>query len=106
MSYADALKNIVPISLFNKGKAGQIFKEVKESGTKIVMKNNEAECILLSPEGYVKMSDAIADLSIELEAIRRLQSYDPSRNVPAEETYRIAGITEKDLEGWEDVEIE
>ena len=36
----------VPISRFNKGEAGKIFKEVAEKGMKIVLKNNEPECVL------------------------------------------------------------
>lgn len=35
-----ALRNTIPISLFNKGMAGKIFKSVKENGSKVVMKNN------------------------------------------------------------------
>ena len=45
-----ALRNTIPISLFNKGMAGKIFKSVKENGSKVVMKNNVPECVLMSPE--------------------------------------------------------
>jgi len=43
-----AIENTVSISLFNKGLAGRIFEEVKRCGAKVVMKNNSAECVLMS----------------------------------------------------------
>ncbi|HBN86090.1 MAG TPA: prevent-host-death protein, partial [Clostridiales bacterium] len=46
----DTINSIVPISRFNKGEANKIFDEVKQSGFKIVMKNNTPACILISPE--------------------------------------------------------
>ena len=52
-SIRSAIENTVSISLFNKGLAGKIFDEVKLSGAKVVMKNNSAECVLLSPEESV-----------------------------------------------------
>lgn len=50
VNIASAIRNTVPISLFNRGLAGKIFNEVKQSGAKVVMKNNAAECVLLSPK--------------------------------------------------------
>ena len=44
------ITNIVPITQFDRGCAEKIFKEVKKNGTTVVMKNNAAECILLSPD--------------------------------------------------------
>ena len=48
-----AIRNTVPITLFNRGLAGKIFEEVKQQGSKVVMKNNTPECVLLSPEEYL-----------------------------------------------------
>ena len=48
-SVMSAIKNTVPITQFNRGLAGKIFEEVKQTGAKVVMKNNMAECVLLSP---------------------------------------------------------
>ena len=44
VNIASAIRNTVPISLFNRGLAGKIFNEVKQSGAKVVMKHNAAEC--------------------------------------------------------------
>lgn len=58
-SVMSAIKNTVPISQFNRGLAGKIFEDVKQSGAKVVMKNNVAECVLISPEEYVRLMDEV-----------------------------------------------
>ena len=58
-SVVSAITNTVPISQFNRGLAGKIFEDVKQSGAKVVMKNNAAECVLLSPEEYVRLIDEL-----------------------------------------------
>lgn len=60
-SVMSAIQNTISISLFNRGLAGKIFEEVKKSGAKVVMKNNTAECVLLSPEEYVKLMNEVND---------------------------------------------
>lgn len=37
-SVMSAIKNTVPITQFNRGLAGKIFEEVKQTGAKVVMK--------------------------------------------------------------------
>ena len=49
-SVVSVIRNTVPITQFNRGLAGQIFEDVKVSGPKVVIKNNVAECVLISPE--------------------------------------------------------
>ena len=39
-------------------------------------------------------------------AHERMANFDRSKLIPAEEVYKELGITEEDLEGWEEVEIE
>ena len=63
-SVISAIKNTVPISLFNRGQAGKIFEDVRKNGAKVVMKNNVAECVLLSPEEYVRLMDAVNDAKL------------------------------------------
>ena len=55
LSVKSAITNTIPISNFNRGVAGKIFADVRTSGAKVVIKNNMPECVLLSPEEYVKM---------------------------------------------------
>lgn len=60
-SIRSAIENTIPISQFNRRLAGKIFDEVKLYGAKVVMKNNTAECVLLSPDEYIRLLDEIND---------------------------------------------
>ena len=64
-------KSLVPITTFNKGKAGKVFDEVQSEGTKIVTKNNEPSCVLVSPEVFDKMIEEIEDYHLLLDALGR-----------------------------------
>ena len=57
LNTVNVLDSIIPISLFNKGQANKIFSEVKKFGTRIVVKNNVPECILMSPQSYQQMME-------------------------------------------------
>lgn len=105
-SVISAIKNTVPISLFNRGQAGKIFEEVRKSGAKVVMKNNVAECVLLSPEEYVRLMDEVNDAKLEAIAAERLARYDPQKLVPWDEMMKKFGVTQEALDAMEDVEIE
>lgn len=48
-----AIRHTIPISQFHKGMAAQIFSDVRKHGAKVVIKNNEPECILMSPAEYM-----------------------------------------------------
>lgn len=103
---ASAVKDTISISLFNRGMAGKIFKMVKDTGPKVVMKNNMPECVLMSPEEYVKLIDEIEDMKLAAMAEERLAHADFSKAIPGEEVFRKAGITEEDLKDADEVEIE
>lgn len=77
-SVISAIKNTVSISAFNRGLAGKIFNEVKRTGAKVVMKNNTAECVLLSPDEYVRLMDEVNDARLLTIATERMAGYDPS----------------------------
>lgn len=61
MSIRNAIEDTVSISMFNRGLAGQIFEEVKHCGAKVVMKNNSPECVLLSPDEYIRLIDEVRE---------------------------------------------
>lgn len=105
-SVMSALRDTVPINQFNRGLAGKIFEEVKKSGAKVVMKNNTAECVLLSPEEYAKLIDEICDARLLLLASDRMSRANLSKTVTQEEVYRELGLSAADLLGEEDVELE
>lgn len=100
------LKIRVPISQFNRGLAGKIFEDVKQSGAKVVMKNNVAECVLISPEEYVRLMDEVNDARLLAVASERMAHFNPATLISEEEMNRRLGITEDKLTGFDEVDIE
>lgn len=67
-------KKTVSISEFNKGFAGRIFDDVIANGSKVVLKNNTALCVLISPEDYSKLIEQLEDLKDLSLANERISS--------------------------------
>lgn len=105
-SVISAIQDTVPITQFNRGLAGKIFAEVKATGAKVVMKNNVAECVLLSPEEYVRLMDEVNDARLLALASERMTNYDPAALVPEEKVWERLGITQGDLDSVGEVEFE
>ena len=103
ISSAGLLKSMFPITRFNRGEAGKIFEEVRESGFGVVVKNNMPVCVLLSPERYQSLIELVSDSLLLEEAERRMASYSESENVSHEEMLKKLGISENDLA---DVKVE
>lgn len=101
-----AIRDTISISLFNRGLAGKIFEDVKQSGAKVVMKNNSAECVLLSPDEYVKLMDEVNDARLLSIANERMQNFNPANLISSEDLYKELGITEEDLDAIGEVEFE
>lgn len=104
-SVMSAIRNTVPISYFNKGMAGKIFSDVEKNGPKVVMKNNKAACVLLSPEDYVKFMDALNDAKLLALAEKRMAG-GPHKTLSFEEMNKELGISEKDLADVEEDDFE
>ena len=94
----DFVSSIVPISRFNKGEAGKVFSEVKESGFKVVLKNNVPTCILLSPAVYEEIKEILVDYRLLVEAEARMKQARDDDFVSADEAMKMLGISEADLE--------
>ena len=103
---SSALRSTIPISLFNRGMAGKVFEDVRRQGAKVVMKNNSPECVLLSPEEYLRLIDEVNDAKLAALAAQRMQGFDPADAIPAEEVYRQNGITKAALDSMDEVEFE
>ena len=101
-----AIKQTVPISRFNRGLAGQIFAEVKKAGPKVVMKNNEAEVVIMSPSQYVELMDLLNDYELLSFALERMDHYDPSSLITEEEMDCELGITQDEYDSVGEVEFE
>ncbi len=105
ISLRSAIQNSVPISNFNKGMAGKIFADVRSNGPKVVIKNNNPECVLMSPEEYISILDEIADMKLLLLAKERTKKA-PDKIYSQDEVMKELGISEADLNAAEDIEIE
>ena len=105
-SVVSAIRNTVPITQFNRGLAGKIFEDVKTTGAKVVMKNNSAECVLLSPDEYVKIMDELNDLRLASLAVDRMSHFDNEALIPEEKVWERLGITDDDLDEVPEVEFE
>lgn len=101
-----AITRTIPITLFNRGMAGKIFDEVKKQGTKVVMKNNTAEVVLVSPNEYLAMCNELEDLKLTLIASKRIDNINFDNLINQETIDSEFGINEQDLEGYEEVEFE
>lgn len=106
MNIIAAISNTIPISLFNRGLAGKIFSEVKQCGAKVVMKNNAPECVLLSPAEYVSIMDELNDARLLAAAVQRMEHYNPETTIPAEVVQKNLGITDEELNDFDEVEFE
>ena len=101
-----AIRDTISISLFNRGLAGKIFEDVKKDGAKVVMKNNTAECVLMSPEEYVRLMDELNDARLLALANARMQKFDKDSLVPAEKLYEELGITKEKFDTVGEVDFE
>lgn len=101
-----AIDRTVSISQFHKGMAAQVFSDVRKSGAKVVIKNNEPECILMSPAEYMDFMEELADARLELLALQRIAKGALEHTSTQKEVMESFGITEEDLAELEEVEIE
>lgn len=75
MNFIKQISNrTVSISDFNRGLAGRIFDDVKSTGSKVVLKNNSPECVLLSPDEYSRLMDELEDARDLMLARSRIES--------------------------------
>ena len=105
VSILNIMNSMVPISRFNKGEASKIIDEVESSGTKIVVKNNQPACVLLSPAQYESLMEMLSDSLLYTEAEKRMATNNDSETLSYEAVMEELGITQKELDDI-DVEIE
>ena len=102
LSLKSVMDSIVPITRFNRGEASKIFDEVHTQGVKIVLKNNSAACVLVEPERYQDMVEALEDYALYFEAERRMKNAG-GKSISHAQVLEDLGISEDELE---DVEVE
>ena len=91
------VKSMVPISRFNKGEAGKIFSEVNYEGIKVVLKNNAPACVLLSPDVYEEIQEALENYRLLLEAETRMERTREDDFITEEEAMKELDISEDEL---------
>ena len=101
-----AIENTVSITSFNRGLAGKIFEDVKRTGAKVVMKNNAAECVLMSPQEYIRLMDEVNDARLLVLASERMAHDDPAKRITQEQIDKEFGITPEILANADEVELE
>ena len=101
----NVLNSLVPISRFNKGEANKIFEEVRETGFKVVLKNNVPACVLLKPEVYENMLETIEDYRLLQEAEKRMENVKQEDYILQEAVLSEFGVNKANLDDI-DVEIE
>lgn len=100
------LKQMVSITQFNRGQATKIFGRARKEGQIIVLKNNEPEAIILSPDEYTRMSELIDDYELLLLAEKRLANHNEADAIPHVQVLEHLGLTEADIDAAEELEIE
>lgn len=103
LSVKEVIDTIIPITRFNRGEASKIFDEVNAKGVKVVLKNNVPACVLIGPEQYEEMVEALEDYALYFEAERRMKASASNQIISSEIVMKHLGITENELQ---DVEVE
>ena len=93
----DSLDALVPITRFSRGEANKIFDEVKETGCKIVVKNNTPTCVLLTPKMYQDMVEMIEDQYLLALAEERMKN-DSGVYISFEDELKKSGTTIEELD--------
>jgi antitoxin StbD len=99
------LNSMIPITRFNRGEASKIFEEVNAAqGEKVVLKNNTPICVLMSPQHYEEITDALEDYALYIEAEERMTKAE-NTYLAADEMLSRLGVKRSDLDEVE-VDIE
>lgn len=102
---SDILDALVPITRFNRGESSKIFDEVKKTGYKIVVNSDVPACVLISPERYKALMDALDDAYLLNLALER-EANGSGKTYTFEEILAEDGLTLKDLDDMDEVEFE
>ena len=70
------------------------------------MKNNSPECVLLSPEEYIRLLDEVNDARLLASATQRMSTFNPSTVISQEQVDQEFGFSPSDYEETDDIEFE
>ena len=97
ISIKNVMETIVPITRFNRGEAGKVFEEVSQYGVKVVVKNNVPACVLVKPEQYDAMMEALEDYALFVEAQKREEAHLKESDLSSDATKQLLGISAEAL---------
>lgn len=100
------LTNTISITTFETGSAVEIFREVKNSGAKVVIHNNEPECVLLSPTEYLCLIEEVQKSRLLAESKESPVVFDLSMTISEEEMLEKLGITQEELDEMDEEILE
>lgn len=106
MNDSKILNNMVSITQFNKGQASKIFDRVKTEGRVVVLKNNAPSAIILSFDEYKRLTEIEENECLLRIAEERAKYYVPGSGISKEAVYDNLGVSQKDIDEAEDVEID
>jgi PHD/YefM family antitoxin component YafN of YafNO toxin-antitoxin module len=106
MSSLNILDSLVSITQFNRGQASKIFDRLNKENQLVVLKNNQPAAIILSPAEFNRLSEIEEDYLLLLESVKRLEKNSNEKTISMKKVMEQQGITEDDLEGFEDINIE
>lgn len=76
MDATAVLDNLIPVSEFGHGGASRAFARVADGNPVFVLKHNRPSAVIVTPEDYRRMTEAMADLELYQEAQLRLAADD------------------------------
>ena len=72
----------------------------------LVMKNNTPECVLLSPEEYIRLLDEVNDARLLNTAVRRMAHFNPASVISQEQVDQEFVFSPSDYENTDDIDFE
>lgn len=90
--------DIIPESAFAEKDAAGIFENVRTNRVAVVVKGGEPECVLLSPEEYVRMTDEIKNSFLLATAAEKFISRNPEKMISDEKLKETLGIENLEFE--------
>ena len=97
--FNEPIKNAISFSDFGEEKAEKIFQNVKENRTALVLKDQQPECVLISPEDYSETIEQYNDLLLLIEAIQRMQDKSPDDFFTQDQVNQMFGFSSEQIQG-------
>ncbi|MCR5502599.1 MAG: type II toxin-antitoxin system Phd/YefM family antitoxin [Lachnospiraceae bacterium] len=102
----NTLNSLVSITQFNRGQASRIFDRLRTERHLIVLKNNQASAVIISPEEFERLSEIEENYVLLIEAQRRLEANEGNPGISMSEVMQGLGITNEEIDSAKEPVIE